>query len=97
MRSQIKLSSHILYLVLLLALLRLVGVLCSILGAASLAVLYTLGIQRSTNDVVAHAGEVLYAAPADQHYRVLLQVVTFAGNIGGHFHAVGEAHTGDLA
>src|SRR5471032_3139335 len=65
--------------------------------AALLAVLDALGVQHAADDVVAHAGKVLDAAAADQHHRVLLQVMAFAGNVGQRFEAVGQAHLGDLA
>jgi hypothetical protein len=47
--------------------------------------------------VVANAGEILYTAAADEHDRVLLQVVTDARDVGGDLDAVGEANAGDLA
>src|SRR5205085_8842051 len=51
------------------------GRLGAVFGAALLAVLHALRIERAAHDVVAHAGQVLHAAAADQHHRVLLQVV----------------------
>jgi hypothetical protein len=57
----------------------------------------THGIENTTNDVVANTGEVLYAAPADEHHRVLLKVVTLTGNIRGHLDAVGQPNTRHLA
>src|SRR6185437_636115 len=53
---------------------------------------YANRIQRSANDVVAHAWQVLHAASADQHNRVLLQVVAFARNVRRNLDAVGQAH-----
>jgi len=47
--------------------------------------------------VVAHARKVLDAAAADQHHRVLLQVVAFAANVTRDFEAVGQAYARDLA
>ena len=55
-----------------------------------------LGIQSATDDVVTDTGKVLNTAAADQHHRVLLQVVTNTGDISGNLVAVGETHTGDL-
>src|SRR4028119_619127 len=72
-----------------LLLLRLRRVLGPVLGAATLAVLHTLRVEGTTDDVVAAARQVLHAATADKHHRVLLEVVTFARNVSGHFHAVG--------
>ena len=55
------------------------------------------GVQRAADDVVAHARQVLHAAAADQHHRVLLQVVALAGDVGRDLHAVGQPHARDLA
>src|SRR3954462_9097909 len=64
-------------------------------AASLLAVADALGVQRATDDLVAHAGEVLHATAADEHHRVLLQVVTHARDVGGHLDAAREADTGD--
>jgi hypothetical protein len=42
-------------------------------------------------------GEILYPAAANQHNRVFLQIVAYAGNIGGNFRTVGKPYTGNLA
>src|SRR6267142_4453676 len=47
----------------------------SVLGAALLAVLHALRVQRAAHDVIAHPGQILDAAAADQHHRVLLQIM----------------------
>ena len=54
-------------------------------------------VERAAHGVVTHAGEVLDAAAADEHHRVLLQVVAFAADVGGDFVAVGQADARDLA
>ena len=46
--------------------------------------------------MVTNARQVLDTAAADQHDRVLLQVVTDTGNISGNLVTVGQTHTGDL-
>src|SRR5690606_9456935 len=61
------------------------------------AILHALQVERAPDDVVAHAGEILHAAAADQHDRVLLQVVPLAADIRDHLEAVGEAHLRNLA
>ena len=38
--------------------------------------------------MVANAGQVLDPSAANEHHRVLLQVVTFAADITGHFKAL---------
>src|SRR5690554_455170 len=69
----------------------------AVLGAGLLALGHAGGVERAAHGVVAHAGEVLDAAAADQHHRVLLQVVAFAADVGDDLVAVGQAHLGDLA
>src|SRR5690242_6835289 len=68
-----------------------------VLGAALFPILHALGIQHAADDVVAHTGQVLHTTAADQHHRVLLQVVALAGNVGGDFHRIAQAHAGDFA
>lgn len=47
--------------------------------------------------MVANAGKVANAAAADEHDRVLLQVVAFTRDVRDDFAAVGQADLGDLA
>ena len=72
------------------------GTLGAVLGASLHTAIDTLGIQRTTDDVVTDAGQVLYTAAADHDHGVLLQGVTHAGNVSGDLVAVGQTHTGDL-
>ena len=58
------------------------GTLGAILGASLHTAIDTLGIQRTTDDVVTDAGQVLDTAAADHHDGVLLQGVTHAGDVG---------------
>src|SRR5262249_46647458 len=69
----------------------------AVLRTALAAVGDTGGVERAANDVVADAGKILDAAAADHDDRVLLKIVTLAGNVRGHFHLVGQPHAGDLA
>ena len=55
------------------------------------------GVERPADDVVPHARQVLHAAPADEHDRVLLQVVAHARDVGRDLDAVGEPDARDLA
>src|ERR1700733_6041430 len=65
---------------------------------AALAALADAGaIERATHGVVAHTGQILHAAAADQHHRVLLQIVPFTADVAGDLVAVGEAHAAYLA
>src|SRR5437763_1831560 len=68
-----------------------------VLGATLLAVLDALSVEHAAQDVVAHARQILDAAAADHHYRVLLQIVALARNVADHLEAVGQAHFRDLA
>src|SRR4051794_13471483 len=61
------------------------------------AVGHARGVEGAADDVIADAREILDAASADQHHRVLLQVVPFAWDIGRDLHAVGETDAGHLA
>src|SRR5690606_30319314 len=51
----------------------------------------------ATDDLVTHTGEVLNTTAADEHERVLLQVVALTGNVSGDLCAVTKLHTSDLA
>src|SRR4051794_10157709 len=62
-----------------------------------LAALHAHGVQRAAHDVITHTREVLDAAAADQHQRVLLQVVADARDVGRDFNLVGQADARDLA
>mmetsp|Transcript_17545 Transcript_17545/g.44175 ORF Transcript_17545/g.44175 Transcript_17545/m.44175 type:complete len:209 (-) Transcript_17545:116-742(-) len=66
----------------------------TIVRTALLTVFDGLGIQGTTHDVIAHARKVFHTAAADQHNRVLLQVVAFARNIAQRFEAGRQAHLG---
>src|SRR6266853_151148 len=55
-----------------------------ILRPALLAVRHTGGIERSAHHVIADAGKILHTAPADEHDRVLLQIVPDARDVCRH-------------
>src|SRR6478736_2874611 len=69
----------------------------AVLGTTLLALGDAGAVQGAAHRVVAHARQILHAAPADEHHRVLLQVVALTADVAGDFVAVGEAHAGDLA
>src|SRR5258705_8792406 len=69
---------------------------CSVHGAALFAVLDALGVEHTAQDVIAHARQVFDAAAADEHHRVLLQIVAFTRDVAHHFVAIGEANFRDL-
>ena len=66
-------------------------------SSGSATVLDADRVERAADDVVADAGKILHAAAADEHHRVLLQVVPDAGNVRRHLDAVGEPDAGHLA
>src|SRR5215831_15559891 len=69
----------------------------SVYGAALLSVLHALRIEHAAQDVVSHTRKILHAAAANEHNRVLLQIVALAGDVTHHFVAVGETYLGHLA
>src|SRR4030095_4533635 len=64
----------------------------AVLRSALLAVLHALRIQRPAHDVITHTRQVLYAAAANQHDRVLLQVMTFAADVRDNLVSVHQPH-----
>src|SRR5207248_11061128 len=62
----------------------------AVAAARLLAVAHTLGVQRATDDLVPDAREVLHPASADQHDRVLLQVVPDTGDVRGDLDLAGQ-------
>src|SRR5450631_3509654 len=72
------------------------GALGAVFGATLFAVGHADRVQSAAHHVVADTGQILYTATADEHDRVLLQVVSDAGNVGGDFHTVGQTNAGDL-
>src|SRR3954454_13431911 len=69
----------------------------AVTAAGLLAVADTLGVERTADDLVADAGQVLHPAATHEHDRVLLQVVADARDVGRDLDAGGEADTGHLA
>src|SRR5919112_847209 len=69
----------------------------AVAAASLLAVLDALRVERAADDLVADAGKVLHTAAADEHDRVLLEVVADTRDVGGDLDAAGQAHAGGLA
>src|SRR4028118_2067290 len=69
----------------------------AVLGAGLAAVLDTLGVEHAAKNVITHARKIAHTAAADQHNRVLLEVVAFARDVADHFALVCQANLGDLA
>src|SRR6201995_4923372 len=62
-----------------------------------LAVADTLGVERTADDLVADTGQVADPPPADEHDRVLLQVVPDTGDVGGDLDLAGQPNARHLA
>src|SRR6266545_3782529 len=69
----------------------------AVLGPGLAPVADARRVEGGADDLVADAREVLHPAAADQHDRVLLQVVPDAGDVGGDLGPGGQAYSGDLA
>src|SRR3954447_1039204 len=69
----------------------------AVTGTALSAVLHARRVERASHDRVPDTTEVLGAAAAHEHDRVLLQVVALAGDVAGHLDAGGEPDAGDLS
>src|SRR5579875_782346 len=69
----------------------------AVLRAGLLAVRDAGGVKRAADHLVTETREVLDAAAAHEHHRVLLQVVALAGDVGADLHAVGQPDARDLA
>src|SRR5690349_18978247 len=72
------------------------GALGAVLRAALTTALDAHRVERAADDVIANAREILHAAAADEHDRVLLQVVADARDVGRDLDPVGEPHPRDL-
>src|SRR4051794_7544410 len=68
----------------------------AVAAAGLLAVADTLSVQRTPDDLVPNTRKVLHTAATHEHDRVLLQVVTDAGNVGRDLDAARQPNTGDL-
>src|SRR5581483_7525249 len=73
------------------------GALGAVLGTTLLALAYASAIERPAHRVIADAWQVLNATPADEHYRVLLEIVSFATDVARDFIPIGQPNTADLA
>src|ERR1700733_12227989 len=69
----------------------------AVAAAGLLAVADALGVQRTADDLVANARQVTDTAAANEHDRVLLQVVPHARDIGGDLDLARQPDAGDLA
>src|SRR5947209_5906942 len=63
-----------------------------ILGARLFPVSDALRVEHPADDVIANAGKVPYPAATNEHDRVFLQVMTFARDVGRHFHPIRKSN-----
>src|ERR1700755_2909631 len=68
----------------------------AVAAAGLLAVADTPGVQRAANYLVANGGPVLHTTAADEHDRVLLEVVTNARDVCGDLDATAQLDTRHL-
>ena len=68
-----------------------------VFAATTPSALDSLRVLCSTNDVVPDTRQIPYSAASDQNHRVLLQIVSLAGDVGRDFNVVGEAHPGHFS
>src|SRR5689334_14020361 len=79
------------------AYLPLLAFLGAILTAAALTAVNTEGVKGAAHNVISNTRKIANATAANQHDAVFLQVVLFAGDVGGDFLAVAQTNAGDLA
>lgn len=72
------------------------GALGTVFAAATAALVDTLAVQCTAHNVVAHTWQVLDTATTYQDDTVLLEVVSFARNIGRDLNIVRQAHASHL-
>ncbi len=58
-----------------------------------MTVFYTDRIQSAANYVVTDSGKILDATSANEHDRVLLEVMADPGNVRRYFDPIGQAHS----
>src|ERR1019366_3804873 len=68
----------------------------AVLGARLLPAGHSSRVHCSAHNVIADTRQILDAAAADQHNRVLLEVMADSWNIGRDFDTVGEPYAGHL-
>src|SRR6187431_1191766 len=69
----------------------------AVAAASLLTVLDALGVEGAADDLVADTGKVLHPAAANEHDRVLLEVVADTRDVSGDLDAARQAHAGNLA
>ena len=70
--------------------------LCSVFGTCLSACCDALSVESSADDVITHTGQISYSAASDENDRVLLQIVSLAGDVACDLDTVGKTNSGDL-
>src|SRR5690606_12408967 len=73
------------------------GPLRAVLGTTLVAAIDARCVERTANDMVTDARQVLHTTAAYEHDAVFLEVVSFTGYVGRDFDLVGEADTRHFA
>ncbi len=68
----------------------------AITAAALFAVGDALAVEHTAHNMITNTRKILDASAANNDHRVLLQVMTDAGNVRVDFHLVGQTYFGDL-
>ena len=76
---------------------RLLRALCAVKRTGLLSLRNAGGIQRTADNVVTNAGQVLNSSASDKYGRVLLKIMTFAGDINGTLLLVGQSYSRNLS
>src|SRR5579884_1850081 len=73
------------------------GALRSVLRTSLVAIGHADRVERAAHHVIPNTRQILHTAAADEHDRVLLQVVADAGDVRRDLDTVRQAHASDLA
>src|SRR5699024_5341121 len=73
------------------------GPLGAVLGTRVATLGHARAIQTAAHRVITHTRQILDTATANQHHRVLLQIVAFTADIAYDLETVGQANFGNLA
>src|SRR5579871_5671168 len=68
----------------------------AVFGTRLLALADPGAIQGPAHCVITHSGQVLHAAAANEHHRVLLEVVPLAPDVAGDLISIGQANAAYL-
>src|SRR5215210_1742059 len=69
----------------------------TVFRAAAAPAIHPERVEGTTDNMIAHTRQVFHAATANEHDRVLLEVVSLARDVSDHFLPVCQTHLGDFA